>query len=55
MNHLTTYLSVSPEVRDALREKQPGDTITLVIVRDNQEMNVNVTLTGTIDTEQKQG
>ncbi len=48
---ITSYTDLSTY----LREKQPGDTITLVIVRDNQEMNVNVTLTGTIDTEQKQG
>ena len=38
-----------------LRNKKPGDTITLVIVRDNEQIEVNVTLTGTIDTETKQG
>ncbi|MBR4164420.1 MAG: trypsin-like peptidase domain-containing protein [Solobacterium sp.] len=48
---ITNYTDLSTY----LRNKKPGDTITLVIVRDNEQIDVNVTLTGTIDTETKQG
>ena len=37
-----------------LRSKQPGDVVTLKIVRNDQEMEFNVTLTGTLETESQQ-
>ena len=42
MNHLTTYLSVSPEVRDALREKQPVVALESTIISHGMPYPKNV-------------
>jgi serine protease Do len=47
-NEVTSYQDLSIY----LRQKAVGDTITLSIVRDNQEMDIEVTLTGSLSTNE---
>lgn len=49
-----TEISTYADLSTFLSRKKVGDTISLRIIRDEEEMTVNVTLTGTLSTEEKE-
>ena len=47
-------VSSYPDLSAILKTKKPGDTIDLTIDRDGNQIQVTVTLTGTLETTQSQ-
>ena len=47
-------VSSYPDLSAILKTKKPGDTVDLTIDRDGNQIQVTVTLTGTLDTTQSQ-
>ncbi len=45
-----TEIATFPNLSAILKDKKPGDTVDLTIERDGKQMQVTVTLTGTLDT-----